>query len=145
MKPIQFLALIIITLLSCNSSKLISERTLKKKNYLEVKGIVKEGETKPDRYAMYPNGAKGVESHIQRKTNYPWSAIEYGIQGKVIVQFNVNTLGKVDHIVLVDSLTADLNNVAKRVILDLDQFYPAIKDGKPVHSQYIQPIQFSLN
>ena len=145
MRQLISMAIIILTISACSSSKLISKSVLKRKNYQEVMGVIDESKPKPDKYAMYPNGLKGIYEHIAKTTRYPSSAIEKNIQGKVIVEFIVEKNGQVKEAKIIESVSPELDKEALRVILSLEKFYPGFIDNKPVRVLYRQPINFKLN
>jgi hypothetical protein len=72
-------AFIILIISACSSSKLISKHELERKNYQEVIGVFDDNKPKPDKYAMYPNGLKGIYEHIAKTTKYPSNAIKNNI------------------------------------------------------------------
>ncbi len=94
----------------------------------------------------------GEKNHDFRKfvTNnlrYPMSAQEKGIEGTVVIDFVVNTKGKVDSIQVLNSLNAQLDKEAIRVLRlpDASHWQPAKYDKKPVNRHYIFPFIFSLD
>jgi len=145
MRQLILSALIILTFSACSSSKLISKSELERKNYQEVIGVIDEDEPKPDKYAMYPNGLKGVYEHISKTTKYPSNAINNNIQGKVLVEYIVEKDGQVKEAKIIENVSNELDKEALRVIFALERFYPGFIDGKPVRIAYRQPINFKLN
>ncbi|MFW5872859.1 MAG: energy transducer TonB [bacterium] len=145
MKQLISTAIIILLMISCSSTKLISKHELKKKNYQEVIGVILENQLKPDKYALYPNGLKGIYEHIAKTTRYPISARENNIQGQVVVEFIVEKNGQVKEAKILESVSSELDEEALRVILSLERFYPGFKDALPVRVCYRQPISFKLN
>lgn len=135
---------IILVLSSCGRFGLISAKALEKKNYQEVIGVIDENGPRPDKYAMYPNGLKGIYDHIAKSTVYPRNALENNIQGNVMVEFIVEKNGKVREAKIIESASYDLDQEALRVILSLDKFYPGFADGRPVRVVYRQPINFKI-
>lgn len=84
-----------------------------------------------------------MNEHLRKHFKYPNKAAEDNIQGKVVVSFVINKLGKV-----VDIQTTGghkiLQKEAKRIISLLPNFTPAVKNGKPVNIMYSIPINFKL-
>lgn len=84
-----------------------------------------------------------MNEHLRKHFKYPNKAAEDNIQGKVVVSFVINKLGKV-----VDIKTTGghkiLQKEAKRIISLLPNFTPAVKNGKPVNIMYSIPINFKL-
>ena len=145
MRQLISTTIIILLITACGSTKLISKHELEKKNYQEVIGVIDESKPKPDKYALYPNGLKGIYEHIAKTTRYSNSAIENNIQGKVMVEFIVEKNGYVEEAKIIKSVSPELDKEALRVILALERFYPGFKDNKPVRLLYLQPINFKLN
>jgi len=135
---------LVLVLSACNSSKLISEQELERKNYQEVIGAIDENKPQPDTYAMYQNGLKGILDHIVKTVIYPGSAIKSNTQGEVWVEFIVETNGQVKEAKVIGSVSPELDKEALRVILQLERFHPGFKDSKPVRVMYRQPINFKL-
>jgi protein TonB len=138
-------AFITLIISACSSSKPISKAEFERKNYQEVIGVIVENAPKPDKYAMYPNGLKGIYEHIAKTTRYPSNAVNNNIQGKVMVEFIVEKDGQVTEAKIIENISGDLDKEAIRVILELERFYPGFKDGKPIRVLYRQPIVFRLN
>ena len=145
MKSIISYLLLVLMISGCASNKLISKKEIKRKNYKEVIGVIDDSIPKPDKYAMYPNGLKGIYKHIEKTINYPSNAIKNNIQGKVVVEFIVEKNGQVKEAKIIKSVSDELDKEALRVILTLNKWYPGFKDGKPVRILYRQPINFKLN
>ncbi len=137
-------SIIIFLISACSSSKLISKSELDRKNYQEVIGVIDKNKPKPDKYAMYPNGLKGIYEHIAKTTRYPSYSIKNNIQGKVMVEFIVEKNGQVNKAKIIESVSFELDQEALRVILALERFYPGLMNGKPVRVLYKQPINFKL-
>lgn len=143
-KQLILFTFIILMSSACNTSKLISKDQIEEKNYQEVIGVINENEPKPDKYAMYPNGLKGIYEHIAKKTNYPNNSFKNNIQGKVMVEFIVEKDGQIKEAKIIEKISNDLDKEALRVILALERFYPGFENGKPVRVSYRQPITFKL-
>ena len=67
---------------------------------------------------------------------------EDGVQGAVIVNFNINEYGFVQDIRAVGG-TLDMRFNAEFIIKHLQRFKPAVKDGKPVMVSYSKVINYS--
>jgi protein TonB len=89
-----------------------------------------------------------VLMHIltQAKPRYPESLRSAGVDGTVLVQFNVDTLGRVDMpSVKILSSTHDLFSGAVRQSLGAMRFKPAEVNGKRVTALAQMPFEFHLN
>lgn len=84
-----------------------------------------------------------LNKHVIRYFYYPKEAIDKGIEGRVIVSFQINTNGTVT---IRDVRGTDklLETVAKEIIEKLPTFIPGKQDGKPVPVIFSYPINFKL-
>ena len=85
--------------------------------------------------------SKWVNSHL----TYPAAAKEAGTQGRVMIQFTVNTDGSMSDFKVLRSASPELDAEALRVLTSCTQKWtPGIQDGKPVPVTYNFPIIFQL-
>ena len=84
-------------------------------------------------------------TYVRDNISYPSVAEEKNIQGKVIVQFVVDTTGQVGEVKVVRSVDAELDREAVRVVQSLPRFIPGSRLGKPVNVWYTLPVNFKLN
>ena len=83
--------------------------------------------------------------HVKKYLQYPESAMEKNIQGKIYVSFIIDENGFVKDIQTdEDSGIEILELEAKRVIEKLPKFRPGLENGKPVRVKYVQPFTFKL-
>lgn len=82
-----------------------------------------------------------MQEHVLKYFNYPESALELGIQGRVSVVFVIDAKG---HITGIRSRGPDkiLETEAERIIGKLPQMKPGKQRGKPVKVTYAVPIFF---
>jgi TonB family protein len=97
-----------------------------------------------DIMAEYPGGEDSIMAYIANNTRYPLSALEDNIQGRVLVSFVVDTGGRVINVKVVESVRADLDSEAIRVISGLKTFKPATRNGKEVSIGYRIPVNFKI-
>lgn len=90
---------------------------------------------------QFPNLQSWVAKHIK----YPELAKEYGIQGKVYIQFVVEKDGSVSNVKVMRSVDASLDKEAIRVIQSMPKWTPGKQRGKPVRVSYNMPIYFQLS
>jgi TonB family protein len=81
---------------------------------------------------------------IQTKVVYPPEAIKNGIFGKVIVQFVVDSKGKIGDIKVLRGVDPLLDNAALQALQTSPDWVPAKKDGKDVKQQFVIPVYFTL-
>ena len=81
-----------------------------------------------------------VMSHVK----YPESAREMGVQGKVIIQFVVNTKGDVEQVRVLRSVDLTCDAEAVKAIKASPKWVPAKQSGKLVKQQFVIPVVFKL-
>ena len=79
---------------------------------------------------------------IAQNLQYPERAAANGIEGRVIVQFAVNSSGKVVDATVVRSVDPDLDKEALRVINSSPEWEPGRQKGKAVDVLFTFPINF---
>lgn len=84
-----------------------------------------------------------IQEHIAKNFKYPNIAVEMGIQGKVYVQFVIDTEG---HITQIRTRGPDklLETEAQRIIASLPKMIPGKQRGRAVKVPYSIPINFKL-
>lgn len=81
---------------------------------------------------------------VQKNLKYPKIAEENGISGKVFVQFDVNSKGDVDNIVIIRGVDPSLDKEALEVVKSSPKWKPGIEKGTPVRVRFVFPIVFTL-
>ncbi|MDA3891165.1 MAG: energy transducer TonB [Salinivirgaceae bacterium] len=94
---------------------------------------------------VYPGGDKALLADIMSRVVYPEIAKENGIQGRVFVQFIVDSKGKVANVKVVRAIDSSLDREAVRVIQSLRGWTPGKQRGKAVCVSFTVPINFQLN
>jgi TonB family protein len=98
-----------------------------------------------DQEAIFNGGKNALLSYLSKNVKYPVIAEENGIQGDVIVQFDVEKDGSVVDVKIVKSIDTSLDKEALRVVRNMPpRWKPAIKDGKPVRSRQTVTVPFRL-
>ena len=92
----------------------------------------------------YPGGLAECMKFLAQNIRYPKKARENGTQGRVVVQFYVETDGSIDDIKIVNSVSWELNDEAKRVIKKMPKFKPGTIGGEPARMQSTLPVLFRL-
>lgn len=99
-------------------------------------------ETMPE----YPNGGMpGMMEFLSKNIRYPVNAQKNGTQGRVTVQFIVNTDGSISNIGILRRVDPELDGEAVRVISAMPKWKPGTQGGKPVRVKYTVPVMFRLN
>lgn len=92
----------------------------------------------------YPGGMGELMKFLQVNIRYPKEAQARGIQGRVIVQFVVNSDGSICDEKLIKSVDPQLDAEALRVIRSMPKWKPGMQKGKPVRVRYTLPVTFRL-
>lgn len=126
-----------------------------KKKYKPLTNVLPMEEA--DVIAEFPS-CKGVESrekmncfnremikHIEANFKYPKSAVEDGVEGRVVTTFVINKKGKVTDIQVKGPKHGFiLEKAAIRLLNKLPRLSPSKKDGKLIETKYSIPISFKI-
>ena len=96
-------------------------------------------------FINYPGGNSAMYSYLQTNTIYPDSAKRNGIQGIVLVQFSIDSVGKISDIKIIKGLSADIDREVVRLISNMSD-WQWDKRVKPCDRKFIKtlPIKFAL-
>ena len=99
-----------------------------------------------DAIAQYPGGEAAMYKFISDNLLYPEDAIENGIEGKVYVRFVVDVDGTAKDLTIMKSVPGgqSLEQAAIEVCKKFPKFIPPMRDGKPIKTYFIWPINFKL-
>ncbi len=86
---------------------------------------------------------KKIQEHVAKEFKYPEMAVELGIQGKVYVQFAIDTKGYISDI-RVRGPDQNLENEATRIVASIPKMTPGMQRGRAVRVPYSLPISFKL-
>ncbi|MDX2443776.1 MAG: energy transducer TonB [Bacteroidales bacterium] len=89
-------------------------------------------------------GQDGFREYIANNLDYPQTAAENGISGRVFVNFVVEPDGSVSHVTLLRGIDPALDNEAIRVVKSSPKWSPGKQRGKPVRVLFTFPINFQL-
>jgi protein TonB len=81
---------------------------------------------------------------VKQNVAYPSIAAENNIQGRVVVQFAVNSKGEIVDVKVVRGIDRALDDEAIRVIKSSPKWTPGKQGGKSVKQQFTIPIVFQL-
>lgn len=93
----------------------------------------------------FPDGGQaGLLAWLSKNIRYPAIAQENGVQGRVTVQFVVNTDGSIVDATVLRGVDPYLDKEALRVINAMPKWKPGKQRGKPVRVRYTVPVMFRL-
>jgi len=82
---------------------------------------------------------------LQKNIKYPTICQEQGIQGRVIVQFVVNTDGSIVDAQVIKPVNPYLDKEALRVVGTMPKWKPGEQRGKKVRVRFTLPVTFRLS
>ena len=92
----------------------------------------------------FPGGMRECMNWLGKNVNYPATAQEKGIQGRVIIQFVVERDGSITEPKVVRGVDPDLDKEALRVVSAMPNWKPGKHKGEVVRVKYTLPIMFRL-
>ena len=92
----------------------------------------------------FPGGQQALMRWLSDNIRYPIIAIENNIQGRVMVQFVVNTDGSIVDIVVVRGADPLLDREAVRVVGQMPRWSPGEQRGRAVRTRFTIPVTFRL-
>lgn len=97
-----------------------------------------------DEEPKFPGGEHKLLEYIADNTVYPQTAIDEGIQGRVIVSFVVEPNGKVTNVEVLRGIGGGCDEEAVRVVKSLPIWEPGVRRGKNVRVAIAVPVKFAL-
>lgn len=94
--------------------------------------------------AEYKGGMEKLYRYVGSNLRYPAKARRKGMQGRVFVQFVVDTQGNTIDVKVVKGFYPDCDEQARSIIESANNFIPGTMKGVPVKQRMILPITFSL-
>ncbi len=99
----------------------------------------------PDTVAQFIGGTDELMEYTKAVIRYPVVARENDIEGTVYVSFIVDETGRVGNVQIARGVDKYLDKESLRVVNLMPPFFPAIKGGLPVASEFVIPIKFMLH
>lgn len=95
---------------------------------------------------LFNGGDPNVEfvRYIARNLVYPEIAAENGVDGKVLIQFDIDVVGNLVNPVILRKVDPALDAEAIRVVLTSPRWNPGKQRSKAVSVRYVFPITFKL-
>lgn len=92
----------------------------------------------------FPGGDAALMKFLGDNTKYPIIAQENGIQGRVFINFVVNTDGSITNVKVARPVDPALDKEAVRVVSSMPSWTPGEQRGKKVRVSYMLPVNFTL-
>lgn len=97
-------------------------------------------EQKPE----FPGGESAMYKWLGDHINYPAQASEEGVQGRVVVSFDVAKDGSIVNVKVARGRHPALDKEATRLVKSMPKWQPGRNNGQPVKVSYTLPITFKL-
>ncbi len=98
-----------------------------------------------DKPALFANGNESISNFVKNNLQYPQDARQYGIEGTVVVNFTVDSTGKVVNPGIEKGISWDLNESALKLIEQMPLWKPQTQFGKNIASEQQLALQFKLD
>jgi len=95
-------------------------------------------------HAIFPGGPEKLFQYLSNEPKYPRNSYRNKIEGKVIVEFAINTDGSISDVVVTKSVSEDIDKEAIRVMKKMPKWIPSKIDGELITVFYTLPLQFRL-
>ena len=92
----------------------------------------------------YKTGVEDMQVFIKQHLEYPQQAVDSGIEGRVFVQFVVETDGSLTEFEVLRGIGYGCDEAAVEVLKKMPNWKPAHLRGKAVRVKYMLPIIFKL-
>ncbi len=92
----------------------------------------------------FPGGVQALHTFIIEHLDYPEIAVENCIEGTVVAKISFDKNGNVRNACILRSLNEACDQAVINLAEKMPQWYPAIRNGRPVSESAILPVRFSL-
>ncbi len=96
------------------------------------------------KFPQVPGGEDELQRFVAENIVYPVLAADSGIEGVVVLQFIVDTKGKIKDPVVVRDIGGGCGQAAIDVVLKMPTWIPGEQNGRPVSVRYTLPVRFKL-
>lgn len=97
-----------------------------------------------DQMPEYPGGMQAMIEFLQTSMKYPEDAAKQKVEGRVMVQFVVETDGSVSDVHVAKQVFPSLDAEAIRVVQAMPKWTPGKNGGQVVRVKYNLPIVFRM-
>jgi len=93
----------------------------------------------------FPGGSTSMIEFVKGNLSYPADAKEKGIEGRVFVNFVVETDGSISNAQILRGIGGGCDEEAVRVVAKMPNWTPGYQRGQAVRVSFNMPILFALN
>ena len=97
-----------------------------------------------DQMPEYPGGMQAMIEFLQANMKYPEDAAKQKVEGRVMVQFVVETDGSISDVHVAKQVFPSLDAEAIRVVKAMPNWTPGKEKGRVVRVKYLLPIVFRM-
>jgi len=94
--------------------------------------------------ARYLEDEASLAAYFSTELNYPELAFDYGVEGVVVIGFQVNTDGNLTDLRIEKSLGFGCDKAALKAINNMPNWIPAQQDSRKMATRVLLPIEFEL-
>lgn len=94
---------------------------------------------------VFIGGEEKMYKYLSENVYYPEEAQRKGIEGRVMVKFNVDEKGKIVNTIVISKTPEILNQSAINCVNSMPNWIPGLLDGEIVEVYYTLPILFKLD
>jgi TonB family protein len=98
-----------------------------------------------DTMPKFPGGLNALMNYLATNIKYPEKAKKDNVHGRVFINFIVEKNGKVSHAKVLRGISKECDQESLRVVSNMPNWKPGLKDGQPVRVSYNLPIKFVVN
>lgn len=92
----------------------------------------------------FPGGFNALFKYLAMNIRYPPLALNSGIQGRVFINFVVESDGSISNVRLLRGIGGGCDSEALRVVRKMPKWIPGVQKGKPVRVSYNLPVKFTM-
>ena len=121
--------------------KMVLPITYRHPDYVELDG---QGSEAVKDLPSYPGGKMELFKYVQENLKYPEEAKNAGIEGKVFIEFMVNTDGSISNVNVKRGIGSGCDEEARRIVENSPYWTPMKVDGEARSMTMVLPITFKL-
>lgn len=127
----------------------IEEETKKRTTNVEAEGNGIDGIEEKcfdvvEEMPSFPGGVGALNNWLANNLQYPETAKDTGVQGRVIIKFIIEKDGSISNAKVSRSLDTDLDNEALRLVKSMPKWNPGKQNGTEARVRYSVPVNFRL-
>jgi periplasmic protein TonB len=92
----------------------------------------------------FEGGIEALNEYLQDNLNYPDLSKRQGMEGTVILEFEINKEGEIGEITVEKSVCKEINEEAIRLVENMPNWKPAMQNGQAQAVKFQLPIIFEL-